>query len=48
VIPDVAEAVSTAWRDARAAGEGDMVMVSGSLYTVGDARTACLHLGLVA
>jgi dihydrofolate synthase/folylpolyglutamate synthase len=48
VIPDVGEAVATAWRDAQAAGEGDMVMVSGSLYTVGDARTACRHLGLLS
>ena len=48
VIPDVAEAVAAAWRMAEAAGEGDMVLVSGSLYTVGDARTACRALGLVS
>jgi dihydrofolate synthase / folylpolyglutamate synthase len=47
VIPDVGEAVGRAWRAAGAAGEGDMVMVSGSLYTVGDARSACRRLGLV-
>jgi dihydrofolate synthase/folylpolyglutamate synthase len=48
VIPDVGEAVATAWQAAEAAGEGDMVMVSGSLYTVGDARSACRSLGLVS
>ncbi len=44
----MAEAEDAAWQAADAAGEGDMVMVSGSLYTVGDARTACRRLGLVS
>ncbi|MGH9262928.1 MAG: glutamate ligase domain-containing protein, partial [Acidimicrobiales bacterium] len=46
-IDDVARAVATAWRDAEAAGEGDLVVVTGSLYTVGAARTACRGLGLL-
>jgi dihydrofolate synthase / folylpolyglutamate synthase len=46
--PDVGAAVERAWRAAEAAGEGDMVMVTGSLYTVGSARTACRRLGLLA
>jgi dihydrofolate synthase / folylpolyglutamate synthase len=46
-IDDVARAVATAWRDAEAAGEGDLVIVTGSLYTVGAARTACRGLGLL-
>ncbi|HET8621567.1 MAG TPA: Mur ligase family protein [Acidimicrobiales bacterium] len=45
--PDVDAAVERAWRAAEAAGEGDMVMVTGSLYTVGAARTACRRLGLL-
>ena len=40
-------AVATAWRAAQAAGEGDLVMVTGSLYAVGAARTACRRLGLL-
>jgi folylpolyglutamate synthase/dihydropteroate synthase len=44
---DVGAAVERAWRAAEAAGEGDMVMVTGSLYTVGSARTACRRLGLI-
>lgn len=46
-IPVVAEALSYAWTDATAAGEGDLVMVTGSLYTVGEARTASRRLGLL-
>jgi dihydrofolate synthase/folylpolyglutamate synthase len=46
-IPGVAEALSYAWTDATAAGEGDLVMVTGSLYTVGEARTAARRLGLL-
>lgn len=46
-VDAVDDAVATAWRDAEAAGEGDLVMVTGSLYTVGAARTACRRLGLV-
>ena len=48
VEPDVGAAVSAAWQDALAAGEGDVVVVTGSLYTVGAARTACRRLGLVS
>jgi dihydrofolate synthase/folylpolyglutamate synthase len=47
VQPDVAHAVEIAWGLAEAAGEGDLVMVTGSLYTVGAARTAARHLGLL-
>ncbi|HKE74564.1 MAG TPA: cyanophycin synthetase [Acidimicrobiales bacterium] len=47
-IDDVAEAVATTWRAALAAGEGDLVIVAGSLNIVGAARTACRTLGLVA
>jgi dihydrofolate synthase / folylpolyglutamate synthase len=45
--PDVATAVERSWQAATSSGEGDMVMVTGSLYTVGEARTACRRLGLV-
>ena len=45
--PAVGAAVERAWRAAEASGEGDMVMVTGSLYTVGSARTACRRLGLL-
>ena len=48
VEADVGDAVARAWRTALDAGEGDVVMVTGSLYTVGAARTACRGLGLVA
>jgi dihydrofolate synthase/folylpolyglutamate synthase len=48
VEPDVGAAVARAWRAALDAGEGDVVMVTGSLYTVGAARTACRALGLVS
>ncbi len=45
--PAVDRAVERAWRAAEEAGEGDLVMVTGSLYTVGAARTACRRLGLL-
>jgi dihydrofolate synthase/folylpolyglutamate synthase len=48
LIPSPAEALSFAWRTASAAGEGDLVMVTGSHYTVGEARTQCRRLGLLA
>ena len=47
VVPDVARAVERAWRAAGAAGDGDLVLVTGSLYTAGAARTACRRLGLL-
>jgi dihydrofolate synthase/folylpolyglutamate synthase len=47
VVPAVDRAVDRAWRAAEQAGEGDVVMVTGSLYTAGAARTACRRLGLV-
>jgi dihydrofolate synthase/folylpolyglutamate synthase len=47
VADDVDRAVATAWAAAEAAGEGDLVMVTGSLYAVGAARTACRRLGLL-
>jgi dihydrofolate synthase/folylpolyglutamate synthase len=49
VEPDVGRAVSSAWEAALAVPpeEGGIVMVTGSLYTVGAARTACRGLGLV-
>jgi folylpolyglutamate synthase/dihydropteroate synthase len=49
VEPDVGRAVSSAWEAALAAPaeEGGIVIVTGSLYTVGAARTACRRLGLV-
>jgi dihydrofolate synthase / folylpolyglutamate synthase len=52
-VPNVGEALERAWRAAEAdsagdgAGGGGLVMVTGSLYTVGAARTACRRLGLV-
>jgi dihydrofolate synthase/folylpolyglutamate synthase len=46
-IGDVEKAVAVAWRDAEAAGEGDLVLVTGSLNLVGAARTACRRLGLL-
>lgn len=46
-VDEVARAVERAWDEATAAGEGDAVVVTGSLYTVGAARTACRRLGLV-
>jgi dihydrofolate synthase/folylpolyglutamate synthase len=46
-VNDPGQALCRAWRTAEAAGEGDLVMVTGSLYTVGAARTACRQLGLL-
>lgn len=47
VVPDIDRAVERAWTAADEAGEGDVVIVTGSLYTVGAARTACRRLGLL-
>ncbi|HEY3143932.1 MAG TPA: cyanophycin synthetase [Acidimicrobiales bacterium] len=47
LVPDVAEALTLTWKEAMAAGDADLVMVTGSLYTVGAARTACRRLGLL-
>jgi folylpolyglutamate synthase/dihydropteroate synthase len=46
-VDGIEAAVERAWRAAQAAGEGDLVMVTGSLHTVGAARTACRRLGLL-
>ena len=46
-VPSVDGAVERAWRRAEAAGEHDLVVVTGSLYTAGAARTACRRLGLL-
>jgi dihydrofolate synthase/folylpolyglutamate synthase len=52
-VPDVGDALERAWRAAEAgrgadgADGGGLVMVTGSLYTVGSARTACRRLGLL-
>ena len=46
-VPSVDRAVERAWRRAEAGGEADLVMVTGSLYTAGAARTACRRLGLL-
>jgi dihydrofolate synthase/folylpolyglutamate synthase len=47
VIPSPTEALNFAWRTASVAGEGDLVMVTGSHYTVGEARTQCRRLDLL-
>ena len=47
-VPDVGAAVEGAWAAAGDAGEADAVLVTGSLYVVGAARTACRRLGLLA
>jgi dihydrofolate synthase / folylpolyglutamate synthase len=47
-VPSVEGAVERAWGRAEAGGEGDLVMVTGSLYTAGAARTACRRLGLLS
>jgi dihydrofolate synthase / folylpolyglutamate synthase len=44
---NVEEAVTGAWRAAGNAGTDDAVVVTGSTYTVGEARTVCRGLGLV-
>jgi folylpolyglutamate synthase/dihydropteroate synthase len=51
-VPDAGDALERAWwaateRPADGAREGGLVMVTGSLYTVGAARTACRRLGLI-
>jgi dihydrofolate synthase / folylpolyglutamate synthase len=46
-IADVDAAVASAWRAAEAAGEGDLVLVTGSLYTAGAGRTAARRLDLL-
>ena len=48
VEPSVDGAVERAWRRADEGGATDLVMVTGSLYTAGAARTACRRLGLLA
>lgn len=47
-VPEVDQAVERAWRRAQSAGETDVVMVTGSLYTAGAARTASRRLGLLS
>ena len=47
VVPEIDRAVERAWRAAEEAGEGDLVIVTGSLYTVGAARTASRRLGIL-
>jgi dihydrofolate synthase/folylpolyglutamate synthase len=52
-VPDVGEALDRAWDAATAGAAGNggatgLVMVTGSLYTVGAARTACRRLGLLS
>jgi dihydrofolate synthase/folylpolyglutamate synthase len=50
VVPDVGSAVEAAWGAATAGdpgAEGGIVIVTGSLYTAGAARTACRRFGLV-
>jgi dihydrofolate synthase/folylpolyglutamate synthase len=46
-VPDVGDALARAWHAATDAGEGDLVFVTGSLYTVGAARTAARRLGIL-
>lgn len=45
VVDDVGNAVEAAHA---AAFDDDAVLVAGSLYTVGAARSACRHLGILA
>jgi dihydrofolate synthase/folylpolyglutamate synthase len=52
-VPDIGEALDRAWAAATAGAAGNgggtgLVIVTGSLYTVGAARTACRRLGLLA
>ncbi|MET0727636.1 MAG: Mur ligase family protein [Acidimicrobiales bacterium] len=44
VVPDIGTAVQTA---VDASGADDLVLVTGSLYTVGSARAACRQIGLL-
>jgi dihydrofolate synthase/folylpolyglutamate synthase len=46
-VPDVGAAVDGAWQATRREGDEGLVMVTGSLYAVGAARTACRRLGLL-
>jgi dihydrofolate synthase/folylpolyglutamate synthase len=46
-VSDENEALAHAWTDATAGGEGDAVIVTGSLYTVGTVRTAARRLGIL-
>jgi dihydrofolate synthase / folylpolyglutamate synthase len=52
-VPEAGDALERAWRAAEAEGAADggggggLVIVTGSLYTVGAARTACRRLGLL-
>jgi dihydrofolate synthase/folylpolyglutamate synthase len=47
-VDGIEAALEHAWRAAQAAGEGDLVIVTGSLHTVGAARTACRRMGLLS
>jgi dihydrofolate synthase/folylpolyglutamate synthase len=46
-VPDVGDAVTRAWQTTRDEGDDGVVIVTGSLYAAGAARTACRRLGLV-
>jgi dihydrofolate synthase/folylpolyglutamate synthase len=46
-VPDVGDAVARAWRATTDEGDDGLVVVTGSLYAVGAARTACRRLGLL-
>jgi dihydrofolate synthase / folylpolyglutamate synthase len=46
-VADENEALALAWTDATSSGEGDAVVVTGSLYTTGTVRTAARRLGLL-
>jgi dihydrofolate synthase/folylpolyglutamate synthase len=46
-VPDVGDAVTRAWQTTRDEGDEGLVIVTGSLYAAGAARTACRRLGLV-
>jgi folylpolyglutamate synthase/dihydropteroate synthase len=43
----VGDAVTRAWQATRDEGDEGLVIVTGSLYAAGAARTACRRLGLV-
>ena len=46
-VPDVDRAVERAWQRTQEGGEGGALVVTGSLYTAGAARTACRRLGVL-
>ena len=46
-VAEVDRAVERAWRRVEDGGEGGALVVTGSLYTAGAARTACRRLGLL-